>query len=709
MAVATATRETRTRTASERLLAALPLVTIFACLSFFYAWQGWRLSAPWTFYDELYYTNLARSLSGPDSLNLDLGGAPAVWTKLYAVVISPAWLVDDTETAYAIVKYAGALLMTTVLFPTYALARTVASRGYALFAAAGAAAVPALSYSSEIMEEVLAYPFAALCFLLIVNALATRRWPWIAGAVAACALGPLVRRELLVLPAAFALAAGLYAATSPTGRARWSQARLPTRIAVVAAALGLALLAAWALTGVSEQWSTAFDRRGVALDHILRGAGALVVGMAFLPAVAALALLLTPSRLLSNDRLRALGCLFAASLVGFLVYSGAKAAYLSATDDVNPVQERNLIYLVPLFFVAAAVWLEARRVGLVALSAAAVIAGLVVFSIPLSFPGYPASDAPSFAIVTKLHGWGWSNGAIRATLVAAVAASLVVLAALPFLRRAGGTLGRVALASIGVAVLGWALVAGFFATDAAVAWTRDATRTLPRPLDWVDRATDGGRAVYVGQSVTRPMDLMYLGFWNPSVAGLFTLDEPPLPGIEQVPIREGRPPATDGDAQYVVAGYGITPAGRPILRRGAWTLYEAQPPVRLASAAVGVYGDGWMGENASYWQLTGGRPGTARVTASLQFLCGPVPPAVVQVRAVQLERRPGGALASGETTGRRTMRVPPCESRRVALPAEPPFRLRVRVSPTFVPATLNPGSADTRRLGVQPRFSFTPG
>ena len=61
--------------------------------------------------------------------------------------------------------------MTSAVFPTYLLARMLVRRPAALFAAAAAGAIPALVYSSYIVEEPLAYPYAAFCFFLIAKAL----------------------------------------------------------------------------------------------------------------------------------------------------------------------------------------------------------------------------------------------------------------------------------------------------------------------------------------------------------------------------------------------------------------------------------------------------------------------------------------------------------------------------------------------------------
>ena len=62
--------------------------------------------------------------------------------------------------------------MTAAIFPAYFLARLVVSRPYAIFAAVGAAAAPALSYSPFLVDEPLAYPAATLAFLLIARAAA---------------------------------------------------------------------------------------------------------------------------------------------------------------------------------------------------------------------------------------------------------------------------------------------------------------------------------------------------------------------------------------------------------------------------------------------------------------------------------------------------------------------------------------------------------
>ena len=99
--------------------------------------------------------------------------------------------------------------MTAVVFPAYLLARMLVSRRWALFAAAGAAMIPALAYSSMLLIEPLAYPWAALCFYLLAQALVTRRPRWIAAAAVAC-----LRRAARALAARSLIVAGAVAAAA---------------------------------------------------------------------------------------------------------------------------------------------------------------------------------------------------------------------------------------------------------------------------------------------------------------------------------------------------------------------------------------------------------------------------------------------------------------------------------------------------------------
>ena len=106
-------------------------------------------------------------------------GVPTGSSELYACMLAPVWWIDDVGQAYGAAKYLNVLVMTAAVFPTYGLARMVVSKPWALFAAAGAGMIPGLYYSSMLVEEPLAYPWAALAAYLIAKALAVRTLGWI--------------------------------------------------------------------------------------------------------------------------------------------------------------------------------------------------------------------------------------------------------------------------------------------------------------------------------------------------------------------------------------------------------------------------------------------------------------------------------------------------------------------------------------------------
>ncbi|MDQ3876548.1 MAG: hypothetical protein M3322_13560, partial [Actinomycetota bacterium] len=243
--------------APERLATVLPQVTVFVCLAFLYAWQAWLQRSPWLYYDELNYARLARSIAETGWTG-DLGGEFSSQT-LYAFVTAPAWLLDDVRHAYEAAKYIGVLFMTATVFPAYLLARTVAPPRPALFAAAASVCIPALSYSSLLMQETLAYPYATLSLFLMVTALSTPTRARVAAAVAASLVAPLVRVELVVLPLAFAAAALVVLWVRRDRRYLPGASRLLHWGVAALVASVLALAAHLVAVRVSDQWAVASD------------------------------------------------------------------------------------------------------------------------------------------------------------------------------------------------------------------------------------------------------------------------------------------------------------------------------------------------------------------------------------------------------------------------------------------------------------------
>src|SRR6266540_3383664 len=198
MSVATAHPAPAERTLVDRLLAAVPLLSIFLWLCIVYAVEAWTHGTPWLFGDELELTQLSRSIA--ETGHAARRGEPHSFNTLWTYALAPAWFIDDMHAAYAAVKYIAVLVMTATAFPAYGIARLVVGRRPALFVAAASAAIPAVAYSSMVVEEPLAYPYATLCLFLILRVLiAPSRW-WVVGAALASAIAPSVRGELAVVP-----------------------------------------------------------------------------------------------------------------------------------------------------------------------------------------------------------------------------------------------------------------------------------------------------------------------------------------------------------------------------------------------------------------------------------------------------------------------------------------------------------------------------
>ena len=104
--------------------------------------------------------------------------------------------------------------------------------------------------------------------------------------------------------------------------------------------------------------------------------------------------------------------------------------------------------------------------------------------------------------------------------------------------------------------------------------------------------------------------------------------------------------------EYAVADADAQVVGNVVARDGALALTRVSPPLRLVARSEGVYGDGWMGAEASYNYYAanaGTRPRTIRITLSRARWLGPDKPGDVRIRVGRIDPRSAGAP---ELTGR---------------------------------------------------------
>ena len=193
------------RPLGARAITAAPALGAVLVVVVFYFVEAALRKTPWVFTDELEWTQISRAIAS--SGHAARRGQPVFFKSLYAYLIAPAWWVHSTATAYALIKGLNSVVMCLTAVPTYLLARMLLPRRAAVAVAALTIAIPAMSYAASIIPEPLAYPWFALAAWLAVRALVRPGRRSIALAVAAAALGPLVRKEFIVLPASALLAA----------------------------------------------------------------------------------------------------------------------------------------------------------------------------------------------------------------------------------------------------------------------------------------------------------------------------------------------------------------------------------------------------------------------------------------------------------------------------------------------------------------------
>ena len=707
------------RDAFDRALDALPLVGLWLVLSMLYIWQASRHGTPWLFSDEIEYTEIARAISEtgtPARRGVEYWGA-----GLYPWLTAPFWWIDDVGSAYAAIKDAQSLVMAATVFPAYALARTLLDRKWSLLAAAGAGATPAFVFAPMLIQEPLAYPYATLGFLAIARALATRSRGWIAVAVALAAVGPLVRDQLILLPLVGVLATGVVALRGE--RARAVATRLgTTRIVGVVVLLVLVVVALSEVYATrSTEWRTArADPLGM-LDQAADGGAALAVGLGILPLLAGLALAFDPRSLPRTRAATAFHAVLLTSLGTFLLYTGAKGVFGAKVFEPR-ILERNLLYLAPLLFVAAAVAIRLRAVRLVALAAATAVTAAILLGTTFPFATPLYGDAPSLAALSRLHSdRGWVQEGLQTFLIVVLALSVIALLAPRIGARAGVAVGAAAL----VLSVGWSLRTEIIASQASNDISSTFVGGLPKPLGWVDEQTGGAPAVYIGQKIADPNSIWSLEFWNRSVKQVWSTDgTAPGPGPTLTPdlTAPDGTLADDSGYRFAVSDFGVDLVGTERQKMGALTLVEHDGPLRLEQSLRGVFNDGWIGSSRpaasvaadySRFSTPGERAGTVDVRIARTGYCPSDPKAdvpgrvVIDVGTLGLGEQKNGVI--DDVTERRGWIVARCADRTFSIPTPPPpFHVTVTVTPPFQPNALDPSNPERRYFGAQVGFGFRP-
>jgi hypothetical protein len=703
------------------------LLILYFALAALYAWQASQRPVPTLFTDEGELAQLSRAIAHTGQAARR--GEPYGLASLVAYVLAPVWWLGTTAAQYALAKVVLVLAMTATLFPAYAIARLVVSRWYALAAAGGATAVPALAYAPFLVEEPLAYPLGTLGLYLIARSLVRPSWGRVLAAGVVSAAAAATRTQLAVLFAVLALGLLWIALQSERGQ-RWRATWSAWDWAGAAVLLIGAALTFSALMGtVSTSWrNTTFLYKNRIFDHGASAIGALAIGIGILPLVAGVAALARPKEEPEDPKTRAFVTTTVAALAAFVWYAGIKGAYLS-TVFATLVVERNVIYLVPLLFAATALAIE-RGVGRWwAIAVAAVFAMYVVAATPLQLGNYPYYEAHGLAIAAFANRvWGWPERAIETALVVVCGLAIAAVLALRWLHRGSRAFWAVAVISA-VVVVTWGLTAEVYASRGERRLSDQIDRNLPHPLDWVDQKTGGASTVVLGQQITDPKNIQETEFFNTSIRKMWSLDGTAInvggPILTPDLGAENGTLTPAPGTKYALALNGVELRAPVIARRGRDTLYRVDGgPLRLTSAITGIESDGWMvgttehpgTARASYTRYDVSRDGAGFAVLQLSRIGWCPAPGKrtvgrVTVRIGPVAIGPDKQPKIGHVTAVRRFAVRDCTTAPAAVVTPPrvPWRMEVTVRPTFNPHEVDSTKSDARDLGaVVQKVGFQP-
>jgi hypothetical protein len=678
-----------------------------------------EVATPWIMGDELIYSEMAKSFAetgdflfrdSPSHLN----------NVVYPALIAPAWFAQSIEDAYGLARLINSALMVLAVVPVYLWGKRLMPTAYALLAVVFVLLMPQLLYTGMLMSENAFFPAVVTsCFLI---ALTLERPTLLHQGLALAAIGATfaVRPQGIVLLGIYAVALVLKLAfdlRAPGGprSVRYVLAELrrllPTALTLLLLAAGyVALKASQGLpleTGLGSYGGVVqveYDLTQVRLwveDHFAEMA--LAVGLFPLSALIVL-FGLAVRGWASSAAERAFVAVATSAFVVMVIQVGIYASRFSLR-----IEERNMFTVAAVLFLAFALWLSRGLPRPLVLTAvAALVPAGLLFSLDLATLLNIGILSDTFTLVPLLRLSSLIDGGVERV---------------ELLLRAGGFAAALAFAlvprRIGTAVLPAAvavfLVLCSYSVFGSIRDHARATLALLEAPDpsWIDKRIGadskaaflyGGTAELFGEA-----QLMWqIEFWNRSVETIYNLG-PPDPVAQLgagtsfdaltgriVPAAEA--PSPPGD--YVVAPNTLTLVGTRLAQQGRFVLYRMQPPLRLATYVGGIYGDSWMGSLAALTHYARPRqPGRLRVRVSREGWSGPSRPGKVTITVGRLGDV-DGAPGISEVTASRTWTVRSGAVRNFTLPTPRfPYRLEIRVEPTFSPATY--GHGDTRDLGAQ--------
>ena len=685
-------------------LARVPIWAWLAALVVFSSLLRYALSrrvvAPWIMVDELLYSELAKSFAATGEF-LIRGEHHGAYAVVYPVLIAPAYrLFASVPDAYAAAKTIGAVAMSLAALPAYFLGRRVLRPPYALAGAALALAIPSMLYTGTLMSETVFYPIflaVALTLVLALERPTPRRQLLVLGA---CLVAFLARTQAIVLLPAVATAPIAVGWLDRRGRRALADFRLlyGALAAAVVAVLAVQLArghSPYDVLGTYSVTGHAHYSPGEVLRWLLFHVAELDLYLGIAP-FAALLVLGAIGRSLDRP-LR----VFLAAAIPLSAWLILEVATFASTWS-SRVEERNMLYVAPLFLIALLAWIER---GMPRPRRATAAAALVAATLPGTLPyDRLVSESAKSDTLALLPLWWLRESVVSSATIPL----LVVLVALAIAAACVFLSPRWALA-LPLVVAVWFVFTTERVEDFDHGFHESSKGALFQGIttgkpDWIDRAVgrDADVAfVFSGKNPTdQPLTLWENEFFNRSVGRVYDLRRPSMGELPEHRVTEradgvllfdGRPVRH----RYVLTDTSVPLAGAVVARDEPkrMVLLRTGGLVRIGYRVSGLYRDDtWSGGRVVYTRLrcTGGRV-TATLTGD-ETLFGDRPQTV----------RAAGRHVTFRQNETAQLRVP-------LRPRNGVCRVVFTVTHTRIPAVVLPRNGDGRVLGAHfLSFSYSP-
>jgi hypothetical protein len=704
----------------------IPLVLVGVLLAAFVVRLvlAYRIATPWIMVDEFIYSELAKSFADRGEFLIRETASP-FRNVAYPALISPAWLAGSMETVYDVARAINVALMVVTAVPVYLWGKRLMSQGYALLAAVFVLLMPSLTYTGMLMTENAFFPaFVTACFaiaLTLERATLLRQLFALVAIGATVAVRPQALVLLLIYVTALALKLGLDLRT-PGGPRGFGYVRRqlthywPTALAGVL--LGGGYIVYKVLQGAGLESGLGPYAGVVKVEYDLGYASSWVVdhfaelglSVGLIP-VSALILLLGGALRgwATSEAERAFLAVTAPAFVLLVIEVGIYASRFSLR-----IEERNMFVVAPLFFLAFALWLARGLPRPIVLTAVAALApAALLFTLNLKSLLNIGVLSDTFGLVPLLRLSGVVDGGVDTVELLLWAGGFAAALAFALLPQ------RVATVAL-PAVVALFLCVSSYSVFGSIRDHARATLGLTSPSDpsWIDERIDSdSEAAYLYAATADPYAegqvMWQTEFWNRRVGRVYALGFPDPASLTAnaatFDALTGRIVPTLGggnvtDVRYAVAPTTVRLRGRLLAQEGRLALYAAASPLQLATHLGGVYADSWMGGFAALTHYTRpSRPGRLHVRVSREGWGGESPPGQVTLTLGPLVVKDGQPTV-GQPAASRTWTVRSGMAKSFVLPTPAsPFRLEVRIDPTFSPA--NFGETDPRQLGAQLQIS----